>query len=166
MESPPKKFFRLAPGQEVRLRYACIVKCVDVVKDVAGTVVEVICEWDPESRGGNPSDGRKIKGTIHWVSAPHAIAAEVRLYDRLFAVENPLADKEVGFLEHVHPHSLEVITRAYLEPSLGAAVSGARVQFERLGYFCSDPDGTPDKPVWNRTISLKDAWAKEVTKQK
>jgi glutaminyl-tRNA synthetase len=166
MELPPKKFFRLAPGQEVRLRYACIVKCVDVVKDADGTVVEVICEWDPQSRGGNPSNGRKIKGTIHWVSAPHAIAAEVRLYDRLFAVENPLADKEVSFLDHVHPHSLEVIAQAQLEPSLRAAASGERVQFERLGYFCSDPDGTSDKPVWNRTISLKDAWAKEVIKQK
>ncbi len=160
MEAPPKKFFRLAPGQEVRLRYACIIKCVDVRKDASGEVVELLCEWDPQSKGGTPHDGRKIKGTIHWVSRAHAVDAEVRLYDRLFSVENPLGDKDRGFLELVNPSSLEVVRDAKLEPCLAERPAGDRVQFERVGYFCKDPDSTEGAAVWNRTIGLKDTWTK------
>ncbi len=160
METPPKKFFRLAPGQEVRLRHACIVKCTGLVKDAQGEVVEVLCEWDPQSKGGNAHDGRKVKGTLHWVSVPHAIDAELRVYDRLYTVENPLADKDKSFLDFVNPASLEVVSGAKLEPALGAKAVGHRVQLERVGYFCKDRDSTDAAPVWNRTIGLKDSWAK------
>ena len=166
-EVPPKKFFRLAPGQEVRLRFACVIKCVDLVKDANGKVVEVICEWDETSKGGTPADGRKVKATMHWVSAEHAVAAEVRLYDRLFIAENPLkveadapdASKD-AWLSHINPSSCEVLKDARLEPSLASAVTGDAMQFERLGYFRVDEDSKPGALVFNRTISLKDTWAK------
>jgi glutaminyl-tRNA synthetase len=163
-EIPPKKWFRLAPGQEVRLRYACIVRCTGVVKNAAGEIVELRCTWDPNSRGGNAADGRKIKGTIHWVSSAHAAKAEVRLYDRLFVVENPLRDKDVDFKTHVNPHSLEVLSDCYLEPSLASVKTLERFQFERLGYFCADEDSKPGALVFNRTISLKDSWAAQANK--
>ena len=159
METPPKGYFRLAPGQEVRLRYACLVRCTNVVKNDAGEVVEVHCTYDPDSRGGNAPDGRKVKGTIHWVSARHAKPAEVRLYDRLFTVEDPMAVEGKDFREFLNPHSLEVVT-GYVEPDLAGAAPRSRFQFERIGYFCVDPDSTPDKPVFNRTVTLKDSWAK------
>jgi glutaminyl-tRNA synthetase len=158
-ENPPKKYFRLAPGQEVRLRYACVIKCVEVRKNAEGEVTEVVCDWDPTSKGGTPADGRKVKGTIHWVSAKHAIAAEVRLYDRLFTAEDPLTDKD-HLLLHFNPNSREIVQGAQLEPSLANAAPGHRVQFERLGYYCVDPDSKPGAPVWNRTITLKDSFAK------
>ncbi len=160
MEVAPKKFFRLTPGQEVRLRYACIIKCIGVVKDEAGEIVEVTCEWDPQSKGGNAHDGRKVKGTIHWVSRAHAIDAELRLYDRLYTVENPMADKDKTFLDFVNPASLEVVTGGKLEPALAAKAVGERVQLERVGYFCKDRDSKDGAPVWNKTIGLKDSWAK------
>ena len=163
METPPKKWFRLCPGQEVRLRYACIVRCTDVIKDAAGEVVELRCFWDPNSRGGNPADGRKIKGTIHWVSAAHALPAEVRLYDRLFSAENPLKEKDVDFTTLVNPNSLEVV-RGFVEPSLSKARPLERIQLERLGYFCVDLDSKPGALVLNRTISLKDSWAAQSTR--
>ena len=161
-EVPPKKFFRLTPGQEVRLRAAYIIKCESVVKDAAGNVTEVHCTYDPATRGGDAPDGRKIKGTIHWVSAKHALAAPVRLYDALFTKRNP-DDLEEGhdFKENLNPGSLEVIGKAYLEPSLAKAEAGTRFQFERLGYFFVDPkDSKPGAPVFNRTVTLKDTWAK------
>jgi glutaminyl-tRNA synthetase len=158
-EQPAKKWFRLAPGQEVRLRYACVVRCTEVVKDASGNVSEVHCTWDPNSQGGQPADGRKIKGTIHWVSAAHALSAEVRLYDRLFAVENPQKDKDVDWKTHLNPKSLEVIAGCRLEPSLAGAREADRFQFERLGYFCVDRESGPTKLVFNRTVSLKDSWA-------
>ncbi len=159
METPPKGYFRLAPGQEVRLRYACLVRCTNVIKNAAGEIVEVHCTYDPDSRGGNAPDGRKVKGTIHWVSARHAIPAEVRLYDRLFTVEDPMGVEGKDFREFLNPHSLEVVT-GYVEPGLAGAAKLSRFQFERIGYFCVDPDSTPDKPVFNRTVTLKDSWAK------
>jgi glutaminyl-tRNA synthetase len=162
-EVPAKKWFRLAPGQEVRLRYACIVRCTDVIKDAAGNVIEVHCSWDEHSQGGQPADGRKIKGTIHWVSAAHAISAEARLYDRLFAVENPQKDKDVDWKTHLNPKSLEVMTECKVEPSLASAKEGERFQFERIGYFAVDRD-SKDKLVFNRTISLKDSWAPQAGK--
>jgi glutaminyl-tRNA synthetase len=161
-EDPPKKFFRLAPGQEVRLRYAYFIKCVDVIKDEqTGEVIELRCTYDPETRGGSAPDGRKVKGTLHWVSAAHALEAEVRLYDRLFVKANPL-DLEEGqdFKDYLNPNSLEVLTRCMIEPSLAGAPPGRRYQFERLGYFCVDPDSTADKLVFNRTVALRDSWAK------
>jgi glutaminyl-tRNA synthetase len=158
-EQPAKKWFRLAPGQEVRLRYACIVRCTEVVKDASGEVTEVHCAWDPNSQGGQPADGRKIKGTLHWVSAEHALNAEARLYDRLFATENPLKDKDVDWKTHLNPKSLEVVTGCKVEPSLASADEGQRLQFERLGYFCVDRESKPGGLVFNRTISLKDSWA-------
>lgn len=157
MEVPAKKYFRLSPGQEVRLRYACIVKCTDIVKDTDGTVVEVHVTWDPSSKGGMPSDGRKVKGTIHWVSAAHAVNAEVRLYDRLFAAENPMADKD-NWLGTLNPHSVEELHHAKLEPWVASAAPGTTFQLERLGYFCVDKDSTAQKPLLNRTISLKDSF--------
>ena len=162
MEDPPKKFFRLSPGAEVRLRYAYFIKCVDVVKDKDGKVVELRCTYDPETRGGNtPPDGRKVKATLHWVSATHAMDAEIRLYDRLFAKENPL-DLEEGahWMDYLNPNSLEVLTGCKLEPSLATARPGGRFQFERKGYFCVDLDSTEEKPVFNRTVGLRDTWAK------
>jgi glutaminyl-tRNA synthetase len=160
-EDPPKKWFRLAPGREIRLRYACLITCVDVIKDEHGEVVELHCTWDPQSRGGNAPDGRKVKGTSHWVSAAHAIDAEARLYDRLFLKENPLDTSDGSdFLDHVNPDSLEVLTGCVVEPSLKGASPGSRYQFERLGYFCVDPDSSAERPVFNRTVALRDSWAK------
>jgi glutaminyl-tRNA synthetase len=163
-EVPPKKWFRLAPGQEVRLRYACLLRCTRVIKGPSGEVVELRCTWDPLSRGGTSPDGRKVKGTIHWVNAARAVMAEVRLYDRLFAVENPLKDKDVDFTTHINPKSLEILPACPVEPSLVDAKPGARVQFERVGYFAVDPDSRPDRPVFNRTIGLKDSWAAQAAK--
>jgi glutaminyl-tRNA synthetase len=158
-EIPAKKWFRLAPGAEVRLRYACLIKCTQVIKDDAGNVVELRCTWDPESRGGAPADGRKVKGTLHWVSAKHAISAEVRLYDRLFTKENPQED-DGNFLDFINPSSLETLSTCALEPSLQTREPGDVVQFERLGYFCADSeDSSPTKLVFNRTIGLRDSWA-------
>jgi glutaminyl-tRNA synthetase len=165
-EDPPKKWFRLAPGREVRLRYAYYVTCVDVVKDEEGEVVELHCTYDPETRGGWAPDGRKVRGTLHWVSADHSLEAEVRLYDRLFSVENPL-DVEEGedFKANLNPNSLEILTSCRVEPSLAGAPPGSRYQFERQGYFCVDPDSTDGKLVFNRTVSLRDTWAKIEKKQ-
>jgi glutaminyl-tRNA synthetase len=161
MEEPMKKWFRLAPGSEVRLRYGALVTCNKVIKDAAGEVVELRCSWDPESTGGNAPDGRKVRGTIHWVSARHAVDAEVRLYDRLFNQEDPLDETHEGeFTDRINPQSLEVLQDAKLEPSLAARGPGERVQFERLGYFVVDPDSTAARPVYNRTIQLKDSWSK------
>jgi glutaminyl-tRNA synthetase len=161
MEDPPRKFFRLRPGGEVRLRNAFIVKCVDVVKDDAGEVVELHCELDPESRSGMPGADRRVKGTIHWVSAAHGGAVEVRLYDRLFGVDNPLADKDVDYREHLNPESLQVIDTAWVEPSVLAADASPFHQFERTGYFVRDAGSeTGDRPVFNRTVTLRDTWAK------
>jgi len=161
LENPPKKFWRLAPGREVRLRAAYFVKCVDVVKDEAGGIVELHCTYDPATRGGDAPDGRKVKSTLHWVSAPHALDAEVRLYDRLFAKEDP-ADVEEGgdFVANLRPDSLEVVRGAKVEPHLSGAVAGLVYQFERLGYFCVDPDSRPGGPVFNRTATLRDPWAR------
>jgi len=163
MEDPPKKFFRLAPGREVRLRYAYFVKCTDVVKDPAtGEIVELRCTYDPATRGGDAPDGRKVKGTLHWVSAEHSILAEVRLYEHLFLKENP-SEVEEGkdFTDFVNPQSLEVLKNCRLEPGLKDAKPGERFQFERLGYFCADSkDFAPDAPVFNRTVTLRDTWAK------
>ena len=160
-EIPPKKYHRLAPGQEVRLRYAYLVRCTSVVKDpTTHEVVEVHCTYDPATRGGNTPDGRKVKGTIHWVSVPHAIPIEARLYDHLFTKPNPYDVPEgQDFKINLNPNSLERIG-AFVEPSLKGAAPGSRFQFERLGYFCVDPDSTPEKPVFNRTVSLVDTWAK------
>jgi glutaminyl-tRNA synthetase len=158
METPPKKFFRLSPGNEVRLRYGYILKCERVVKDASGAIVELRCSYDPESLHGTTS-GRRVKGTIHWVSAEHAVDAEIRLYDRLFLSEDP-GEGGRDPLDDLNPHSLDRIGGAKVEPSLASAAVGARFQFERQGYFCVDPDSTPGKPVFNRTVTLKDTWAK------
>jgi glutaminyl-tRNA synthetase len=160
-ENPPKQYYRLSPGREVRLRYGYFITCTGVVKDDNGQVVEVRCTYDPATRGGNAPDNRKVKSTIHWVSAAHAIDAEVRLYDTLFTKEDPNEAPEGGdFTDNLNPNSLEVIAHAKLEPSLKGAAPGARYQFERMGYFCADPDGTAEKPVFNRTATLRDTWAK------
>ncbi|HEY7474463.1 MAG TPA: glutamine--tRNA ligase/YqeY domain fusion protein [Vicinamibacterales bacterium] len=159
MLDPPKKFFRLAPGREVRLRNAYLVTCTDVIKDGTGAVVELRCTYDPATRGGDAPDGRKVKATLHWVSAAHAADAEVRLYDRLFTSEAPGAG-DADFLAQLNPQSLEVLRQCKLEPALASAEPGARYQFERLGYFCADPDSKPGAPVFNRTVTLKDTWAK------
>src|ERR1700722_7081159 len=166
-EVPPPKYFRLTPGREVRLRYGYFITCTSVVKNDKGEVVEVHCTYDPASHGGNSPDGRKVKSTIHWVSAAHAVDAEVRMYEHLFTKENP-ADVEEGHdvLENLNPNSLEVITDAKIEPSLADAATGSRYQFERLGYFCADPDSKPGKLVFNRTVALKDTWARVEKKQK
>jgi glutaminyl-tRNA synthetase len=162
-EDPPKKWHRLAPGAEIRLRYACLIKCTDVIKDEkTGEVIELHCTWDPESRGGHSPDGRQVKGTSHWVSAAHAADAEVRIYDRLFTKENPM-DTEEGksFLDYINPDSLSVIKNCKLEPSLKDARSGEVFQFERLGYFCADSkDFSSEHPVFNRTVPLRDSWAR------
>ncbi len=158
MEDPPKKFFRLAPGREVRLRYAYFLTCREAVKDAAGEVVELHCTYDPETRGGNAPDGRKVKATIHWVSAAHAVSAEVRLYDHLFARPNPGAEGD--FLADINPDSLSVLSECRLEPALAGANTDAAIQFEREGYFCLDPDSAPGRPVFNRTLGLRDTWAK------
>ncbi|MCI0334424.1 MAG: glutamine--tRNA ligase/YqeY domain fusion protein [Planctomycetes bacterium] len=167
MEDAPKKFFRLAPGREVRLRYAYFITCCEVVKDKSGNITELRCTYDPATRGGNAPDGRKVKGTIHWVAAPHAIAAELRLYDHLFKTEYP-DDAPPGktFLDNINSDSLEIVRNAKLEPSLAVATSGQHFQFERLGYFFTDPDDSkPAKPVFNRTATLRDTWAKEAAKE-
>ena len=162
---PPRRFFRLAPGREVRLRYAYFVTCTEAIEDEDGNVVEIRCTYDPATRGGDAPDGRKVKATLHWVSAAHAIEAEVRLYDRLFNHPNPAAAP--GEIEdHLNPGSLEVLNDCRLEPSLADAEPGDRVQFERLGYFCVDPDSRPDAPVFNRTVTLRDTWAKIERAQK
>jgi glutaminyl-tRNA synthetase len=161
MEVPAKKFFRMTPGQEVRLRGACLFTCTHVVKDAAGVVTEIHGTYDPASKGGNAADGRKIKGTIHWVSAAHALRLEVRLYDRLFTVPDPMGDEAKDFVEFLNPDSLKVIM-ACAEPSLAEAAPGEKFQFERIGYFCADSrDSKPGKPVFNRTVTLKDSWTKE-----
>ncbi len=161
-EDPPKQYFRLSPGKEVRLRYAYFIKCTSVVKDEkTGEILEVRCTYDPATHGGNAPDGRKVKSTIHWVSAAHAIDAEARLYENLFAVENPSAVPEgQDFTVNLNPNSLEVVTGCKLEPSLTGAPAGSRYQFERLGYFCVDPDSTAEKLVFNRTLALRDTWGK------
>ena len=158
MEDPPRKFFRLAPGREVRLRYGYFITCKEVVKNDSGEIAELRCTYDPATRGGHSPDGRKVKGTIHWVSAAHALNAEVRLYERLFTSERP--DDEPDFLSTLNPDSLHVIADARLEPSLADAQPGDHFQFERLGYFAVDPDSGPGAPVFNRTVTLRDTWAK------
>ncbi len=162
-EEPHRKFRRLAPGKEVRLRYAYLITCVDFVKDENGNVKELICRYDPETRGGSTPDGRKVKGTLHWVSAEHAVPAEVRLYDRLFTVENPLASG--SFTDTINAESLKVLSRCRIEPSAADLAIGEPVQFERKGYFCKDPDSTEEKLVFNRTISLRDTWKKILKNQ-
>ncbi|PYX02802.1 MAG: glutamine--tRNA ligase, partial [Acidobacteria bacterium] len=161
-EVPPKQYFRLSPGREVRLRYGYFVTCTSVVKNDKGEVIEVHCTYDPATRGGNnPPDGRKVKSTIHWVSAAHAIDAEVRIYENLFTKEDPNQTEEgQDFTSNLNPNSLEVLTNAKLEPSLADAAIESRYQFERLGYFCVDPDSKTGRPVFNRTVALKDTWAK------
>ncbi len=161
-EDPPRKFFRLAPGKEVRLRYAYFITCTDVVKDEnTGEVTELRCTYDPVTRGGNSPDGRKVKGTLHWVSASHALSAEVRLYDRLFTVPDPIGDKSgKDYREFLNPDSIEVLSDCRVEPSLGTAQPGDRFQFERLGYFCIDRDSSDGRLVINRTVTLRDSWAK------
>jgi glutaminyl-tRNA synthetase len=158
LEDPPKKFFRLAPGREVRLRGAYFIRCASVVKDAAGAIVELRCTYDPATRGGDAPDGRKVKATLHWVSAAHALDVEVRLYDRLFRSENPGAGGDYN--ADLNPESLLVLRHCRLEPSTAGASPGTRYQFERLGYFCVDPDSTPGQLVFNRTVTLKDTWAK------
>ncbi|MFN3481029.1 MAG: glutamine--tRNA ligase, partial [Thermodesulfovibrionales bacterium] len=157
-EVPPKDFYRLAPGREVRLRYAYFIRCKDVVKDKDGNIVELLCTYDPSTRGGDSPDGRKVKATLHWVSASHAIRAEVRLYDHLFNVPDP--DELEDFRAGINPESLIVLKDCYLEPSLASARPGEIYQFERLGYFCVDPDSQDGNLVFNRTVTLKDTWAK------
>ena len=161
-EDPPKKFFRLAPGKEVRLRYAYIIKCEEVIKDSnTGEITELRCSYDPDTKSGTGSSNKKVKGTIHWVSAEHAIDAEVRLYDRLFTVEDPLGDKEKDYKEFINPHSLDIIKNCKLEPSLSNSEKGERFQFERLGYFCLDSvDTSRDRLVFNRIVPLRDTWSK------
>jgi glutaminyl-tRNA synthetase len=161
LENPPKKFFRLSRGREVRLRCAYFITCNEVIKNDLGGIVELRCVYDPATRGGDAPDGRRVKSTLHWVSAAHAIPAEVRLYDRLFSVEDP--DRVAGgktFLDNLNPSSLEILQSARLEPGLASATPGLRVQFERLGYFCVDPDSRPGALVFNRTVSLRDTWAR------
>jgi glutaminyl-tRNA synthetase len=163
MEDPPKKFFRLSPGREVRLRWAYFITCTHVVKDSSGNITEIHCTYDPATRGGDAPDGRKVKGTIHWVSVPHAVRVEVRLYDHLFRTADPdeVADPSLDWKSNLNPDSLKTLPAAFLEPALAAAAPGERFQFERLGYFTVDPDSTPECPVFNRTVTLKDTWAKE-----
>jgi glutaminyl-tRNA synthetase len=160
-EDPPRKFWRLAPGREVRLRYAYFVTCTDVIKDETGEIVELHCTYDPETRGGDAPDGRRVKGTLHWVSAPHALKAQVRLYDRLFLTPNPLEAAETeDFTSNLNPNSLEILHECFVEPSLAKAKEGTTYQFERQGYFCLDPDTTPGRLIFNRTVALRDSWAK------
>jgi glutaminyl-tRNA synthetase len=158
MEDPPKKFYRLSPGREVRLRYAYFVTCREVVKDASGEVVELRCTYDPATRGGDAPDGRRPKATLHWLCARDAVPAEVRLYEHLFARPDPGADGDL--LADLNPRSEEVLTGALVEPALAAAPVGETVQFERLGYFCADPDSAPGRPVFNRTCTLKDSWVR------
>ncbi len=167
MEDPPRKFYRLSPGREVRLRYAYFVTCTGVRRNAgSGEIEEIICRYDPDTRGGDAPDGRKVKSTLHWVSADHAIDAEVRLYDRLFLAENPMhAPSGADFTANLNPDSLETVTGAKLEPSLARAAPGERFQFERLGYFCVDRDSVPERPIFNRTVTLRDTWARLKSRQ-
>ena len=160
MEDPPRKFYRLAPGREVRLRYAYFITCTEVIKDESGEIVELRCTYDPATRGGAAPDGRRVKATLHWVSAQHALQAEARLYDSLFTVEDPEADSEKDFTDFINPDSLRVVDPVFIEPSVRQAKSGDRFQFERLAYFVVDRDSTADKLVFNRTVTLRDQWAK------
>jgi glutaminyl-tRNA synthetase len=164
MLEPPKDYYRLAPGKEVRLRYAYLITCTDVIKDAAGNVSEVRCKYDAEVKPGENPVGRKIKGTIHWVSAPHAVNAEVRLYDRLLSDEAPPTGKDSEFLEAINPNALQVLSNCKLERSLGEAKYGDRFQFERQGYFICDADSKPGAPVFNRIVTLKDSWARSQKK--
>ena len=166
MEEAPKKFFRLAPGREVRLRYAYFITCTSVIHDSEGQISELRCSYDPESRGGQSPDGRKVKGTLHWVSVQHALDAEVRQYDRLFQDANPLADRSKDFLELINPDSKAVITSSKVEPGLINAGAGKSFQFERVGYFCVDPESTPSHLVFNRTVELRDSWGKKTVHEK
>lgn len=161
MEDPPRKFFRLGPGREVRLRYGYYITCISYETDANGTVTQLHCTYDPETKGGTSPDGRKVKGTIHWVAAEEAVDGDVYLYDRLFNVEHPDGDKEVDFKDHLNPDSRQILAGCKLEPSLGSIEAGFQVQFERQGYFCLDPvHSTPVKPVFNRVVTLRDSWAK------
>lgn len=165
MENPPKKYFRLSPGAEVRLKHAYYITCKEVIKDAEGNITELKCEYDPQSRGGSSPDGRRVKGTIQWVSAEDGVKAEIRLYDHLFTVENPdKVEDGKDFTDNINPDSLQVVTDAIVEPALADLEPGTTAQFIRLGYFCKDKDSKPDKPVFNRTISLKDGWAKTLAK--
>jgi glutaminyl-tRNA synthetase len=167
MKDPPKKFYRLAPGREVRLRYAYFVTCTDVIEDENGEITEIRCTYDPETKGGNAPDGRRVKATLHWVSARHAIETEVRLYENLFSVENPNETEDgKDFTANINPNSLKVLESAFIEPSVSGATPGARYQFERLGYFVVDPDSTDEKLVFNRTVPLRDSWKKAKKKMK
>ena len=167
IEDPPKKFFRLAPGREVRLRCAYFITCTGVVRDGHGEIVELQCTYDPATRGGDSPDGRRVKATLHWVSAAHAVPVEVRLYDRLFSSEDPeRAPEGRTFVDNLNPHSLDVMSGCRAEPSLATAVAGNRFQFERIGYFCVDPDSRAGALVFNRTVSLRDTWAKIAQKQR
>jgi glutaminyl-tRNA synthetase len=166
-EEPPPKYFRLAPGREVRLRYAYFITCQEAIHDEQGQVVELRCTYDPATRGGDAPDGRKVKATLHWVSAQHALPAQVRLYDRLFVKENPdEAEEGLDFRSNLNPDSLKVLTEPKVEASLAGAKAGQRFQFERQGYFCVDPDSREGKLVFNRTVALKDPWAKIAGKVK
>ena len=166
MEDPPRKFFRLAPGREVRLRYAYFITCTDVIKNENGEIIELRCAYDPATRGGSAPDGRRVKATLHWVSAQHAIEAEARLYDTLFSVENPDSDREKDFTSFINSDSLRVVNPIYLEPHMRNARAGDRYQFERLAYFVVDQDSTAEKLVFNRTVTLRDQWRKEQKKSK
>jgi glutaminyl-tRNA synthetase len=161
-EDPPKKYFRLAPGREVRLRYAYFITCVDVIKDENGEVAELHCTYDPQSRGGSSPDGRKVKGTLHWVSARHCLEAEFRLYDRLFTKADPTAEEKKGvdFVQYINPDSLSVVSGCKVEPALKGIDSGTRFQFERKGYFCPNGDSEQEPLVFNKAVALKDTWAK------
>lgn len=161
MEDPPRRFYRLAPGREVRLRYGYFITCTDVIKDDKGEIIELRCRYDPATRGGSAADRRRVKATLHWVSARHAIQAQARLYETLFTVENPAADKEKDFTAYINPHSLKVVDPIYIEPSIQNAKAGERFQFERLAYFVVDADSTADKLVFNRTVTLRDQWKKQ-----
>jgi len=165
MEDPPKKFFRLGPGREVRLRYAYFITCNEVVKNDQGEITALLCTYDPASKGGNSPDGRKVKATLHWVSATHSVKSEVRLYDRLFSDEEPDGHKDIDFKEFLNPGSLQVLSECYLEPFVKNANPLDHFQFERLGYFNLDYDSIPEKPVFNRTVALKDSWAKAQEKE-
>jgi glutaminyl-tRNA synthetase len=167
MEDPPKKFFRLGPGREVRLRYAYLIRFSSVVKDpTTGEIQEIHCTYDPATKGGTTPDGRKVKGTIHWVSAAHATACPVRLYDRLFSVAHPDTDKEIDFKKFLNPDSMKVLENCMVEPTLTDMEPGTRVQFERQGYFCLDRiDSKKGRPVFNRVVTLRDSWAKEQEKE-
>jgi glutaminyl-tRNA synthetase len=158
MEAPPKKYHRLGPGREVRLRNAYVIKYESMIKNEAGEVVELHCTYDPTTQNGPPADGRKVQGVIHWVSAQDAVTAEVRLYDRLFTIQDPGGEEE--FLQYLNPGSLEILSLCYAEASLKDAVPGSQYQFERLGYFCVDLDTQPGKPVFNRVVPLRDSWAR------